>query len=297
MRPVLSRLVLLACLVTAPAALPAEERYWPPVIDPPTGVRTPGKWVWADLVTHDVGRAAEFYGAVFGWTFETYGGDDDTDTYTLVLADGVPIGGMVFDARPGDDRAAASRWVGLVSVADVGAAVAAARNGGGQVVMPARMLGARGETAVLIDPEGGVFGVVRSTAGDPPDFLGDVGEWLWIELWASDPGRLAGFYGAVAGYEPAVPAAPDAKLAFILGRDGRARAGILPRPDGVRSTAWLPYIRVASVAETIAKAEAAGARRVAGPFARGDATVAVLVDPVGAPVAIAQLAARSEDAP
>ncbi len=292
MSSVLSRLWLLACLAVVPATLVAAERYWPPVIDPPTGVRTPGKWVWADLVTHDVARAAAFYGDVFGWTFETYGGADDTDTYTLALADGVPIGGLVFDARPGDDRAAASRWIGLMSVTDVGAAVTAARNGGAQVAMPARVLGARGETAVLVDPEGGVFGVVRSAAGDPPDFLGDVGEWLWIELWATDPARLAGFYQAVGGYEPAVPAAPDAKLAYVLGRDGRARAGILPRPAGVRSTAWLPYIRVASVTATMAKAEAAGARRVAGPYTRGDATVAVLVDPVGAPVAIAEVTVR-----
>jgi predicted enzyme related to lactoylglutathione lyase len=65
----------------------------------------------------------------------------------------------------------------------------------------------------------------------------------------------------------------------------------------VRTTAWLPYIRVASVADTMARAEAAGALRVAGPFDRGDATVAVLVDPVGAPVAIAEVTTPREDAP
>ena len=53
---------------------------------------TPGRWVWGDLVTSDVAAAAEFYGKVFGWTYETYGGDDDRDTYTLALADGLPIG-------------------------------------------------------------------------------------------------------------------------------------------------------------------------------------------------------------
>ena len=59
----------------------------------------PGRWIWADLVTSDVAAAADFYGKVFGWTYETYGGDNDLDTYTLVLADKLPIGGMVFDAR------------------------------------------------------------------------------------------------------------------------------------------------------------------------------------------------------
>jgi predicted enzyme related to lactoylglutathione lyase len=284
------------CLALVSQGLAAADRYWPPIIDPPTGVRSPGKWVWADLLTADVGSAAEFYGAVFGWTFETYGGSDDTDTYTLVLADGVPIGGMVFDSRRSDPAAQASRWVGLLSVPDVGTAVAAARNAGGQLVMSPRVMGERGETAALVDPEGGLFGVVHSAAGDPPDFLGDIGEWLWIELWAADPVGMAGFYAAVAGYEPAEPASPDSPLAFVLARDGRLRAGILPRPAGVRSTAWLPYVRVASVSETMAKAEAAGARRVAGPYSRGDATVAVLVDPLGAPIAIAEVAWTTGDA-
>ena len=74
----------------------AGDRYWPPIVDPPTGKHTPGRFVWGDLVTSDVATAAEFYGEVFGWTFETYGGDDDRDTYTLALADGLPIGGLTF---------------------------------------------------------------------------------------------------------------------------------------------------------------------------------------------------------
>jgi predicted enzyme related to lactoylglutathione lyase len=293
----LPRFLLLAGLAFAATAAPADERYWPPIVDPPSGLSTPGKWVWADLVTHDVARAADFYATVLGWTFETYGGPNDTDTYTLALADGVPVAGMVFDARPGDGTPAASRWIGLISVPDVAAAVAAAKNGGGQVAMAPRRLGARGETAALVDPEGAVFGVVRSAAGDPADFLADVGEWLWIELWAAEPGPMAGFYEAVAGYEPAVPADAGSPLAFVLSRDGRARAGILPRPEGVRRTAWLPYVRVASVAEAMRRAEAAGALRVAGPFERGGATVAVIVDPVGAPLAIAEIATPPGGAP
>ena len=52
----------------------AADRFWPPIVDPPTGQHTPGRWVWGDLVTSDVAVAADFYGKVFGWTFETYGG-------------------------------------------------------------------------------------------------------------------------------------------------------------------------------------------------------------------------------
>src|SRR5512139_2598262 len=92
-------LALAAVAAIAAGVADTAERYWPPIVDPPTHQFTPGRWVWADLVTSDVAAAAGFYGKVFGWTFETYGDDDDLDTYTLVLADGLPIGGMVFDAR------------------------------------------------------------------------------------------------------------------------------------------------------------------------------------------------------
>jgi hypothetical protein len=94
-------LAMAALLAAAAGTASAADRYWPPIVDPATGQHTPGRWVWGDLVTSDVAVAAEFYGKVFGWTYETYGGEDDRDTYTLVLAEGLPIGGMVFDERAG----------------------------------------------------------------------------------------------------------------------------------------------------------------------------------------------------
>ena len=154
---------LAALLVAAAGTASAAERYWPPIVDPPTGQYTPGRWVWGDLVTSDVATAADFYGAVFGWTFETYGGEDDRDRYTLALADGLPIGGLVFDQRAMKGEIPSARWIGLMSVPDVRAAADAVISGGGKVVVAPTMLGARGETAVFKDPEGTLFGVVHST--------------------------------------------------------------------------------------------------------------------------------------
>ena len=127
----------------------AGDRYWPPIVDPATGQHTPGRFVWGDLVTSDVAAAAGFYGKVFGWTFETYGGDDDRDTYTLALADGLPIGGMVFDQRAMKGKTPSARWVGLISVEDVKAATAAVTAAGGKVVYAPVMLGERGERPSL----------------------------------------------------------------------------------------------------------------------------------------------------
>ena len=48
---------------------------------------------WIDLTSSDLGRARDFYGAVFGWTFESagpqYGG------YVNAANDGHPVAGLM----------------------------------------------------------------------------------------------------------------------------------------------------------------------------------------------------------
>lgn len=268
----------------------AADRYWPPIVDPPTHQYTPGRWVWADLVTADVATAAEFYGKVFGWTFETYGGADDNDTYTLVLSRGLPIGGMVFDARAKRGDTPSARWIGFVSVTDPTATAAAVKSHGGQVVYAPVALGERGETGVFRDPEGTLFGVVHSRNGDPADYLGDVGEWCWLDLWTGDVDRAKSFYGTVLGYDTVADgeAANDRpRVRLVAG--GYARAGIMEKRDPKASSTWLPYVRVADVKQAAAAARAAGGRVIYEPAEFSRALVAIVADPTGAPVGIVQL--------
>jgi len=281
-------------VLVAVGATPADaaDRYWPPIVDPPTGQHTPGRWVWADLVTSDVSVAAVFYGHLFGWTYETYGGDDDLETYTLVLSDGLPIGGMVFDRRAVRDSTPTARWVGLVSVPDVPTAAAVVTRLGGKVVVAPTVLGERGETAVFQDPDGAVFGAVYSSNGDPDDFSGDLNEWLWVDLWTDDVSRAADFYRAVAGYEIEPLPAGHPGQGVRLASGGFLRAGIMRKNDDRETSVWLPYVRVADVAATAQKARAAGGRVVREPVRLERATVAVIIDPTGAPVGIAQLPDR-----
>ena len=287
----LASVFMLACVPLAHSA----DRYWPPIVDPATNQHTPGRWVWADLVTGDVAHAAEFYGKVFGWTFETYGGDDDRETYTLVLAAGLPIGGMVYDARAIKDDVPSARWIGLVSVADPAAAAAAVTRNGGQVVYAPVMLGERGETAVFKDPEGTLFGVVKSTNGDPPDYLGDVGEWAWLDLWSNDVDKASQFYRAVIGYET-VPAGDtsSARSGVHLVSGGYVRAGIMQKRDPKTTSVWLPYVRVADAKKTAEVARQAGGRVLYEPVSLGTAVVGIVADTTGAPVGIVQMAASPE---
>lgn len=267
----------------------AAERYWPPITDAPTENRNPGRFVWADLVTDDVGGAAEFYGAVLGWTFRTYGGEDDHDTYTLVMAGDRAIGGMVFHEAKPDGQQPSARWLGMISVDNVRASADRVEKAGGKTLLAPRKLGDRGEVAVYVDPEGALIGAIDSATGDPEDYLGGVGEWVWIELWADDAAKATDFYTAAFGY--AVEAVPDApREAFRLRSGGRDRAGVTQkRADSKAPSVWLPYVRVTDVAATAAKASAAGGRVLVEPRPYGDALVALVLDPTGAPFAIAQI--------
>jgi len=267
----------------------AADRYWPPIVDPATAQYTPGRFVWGDLVTSDVARAADFYARVFGWTFETYGGDDDHDTYTLVLADGLPIGGMVFDQRAMKDKVPSARWIGLISVPDVRLAADAVTRGGGKVVLQPVMLGARGETAVFQDPEGALFGVVHSSSGDPDDYLGDMNEWVWVDLISANVEAAAQFYRAVAGYEVAQMPDDGPRHGVRLVSGGYARAGILEKAKASATPVWLPYVRVADAKAATDRARAAGGKVLIEPVSLERATVAVIADPTGAPIGIAQL--------
>jgi predicted enzyme related to lactoylglutathione lyase len=278
------------------ASVAVAEPYWPPITAADTGESYPGKWVWAELLTRDVGRAAEFYGKVFGWTFETYGPADDARTYTLVLADGEPIGGMVF-ANPRDRSLKRdARWIGLVSVTDVAATARAVTAHGGRVLVAPKTLGERGREALFADPEGATFGVIASATGDPDDYLAGYNEWLWNELWADDSARMADFYRQVLGYGVDDGAVPGEASGIHLVAGGRARAGILPKPAKVPSS-WLPYIRVESVADTVSRARDAGGAVVMEPGPAHGTTVAILLDPTGAPFAVAEWNPPTGDTP
>ena len=259
---------------------------WPPIGEPVASARTAGRWLWGDLVTTDVARSREFYGRVFGWQFRDIAGGDGQPGYTTIMAGDRPIGGIVA-ARNADKGA---RWIGLVS-GDPRTVSARATERGGTVVLAPRVLPGRGELAVIRDPQGANFGVILTEQGDPADFIGALHEWLWVELWTPEPGRAVDFYQAVFGYTVSA-ASGKGGTGYVLSAGGRARAGVLLSPDPGLPAAWVPYVRVAHVAQTVALAREHGARVVVAPRGHHRGQVAVLVDPLGAPFAVADWGVR-----
>jgi uncharacterized protein len=120
-------------------------------------VNEPVSLTWNELETRDPEAAKPFYGTIFGWEAETteMGGGE----YTTWRLDGQPVGGMA-DITGRVPDAVPAHWLAYFAVADTDATVARAQELGGNVNVPPMDIPA-GRFAVLGDPHGAVFGVIR----------------------------------------------------------------------------------------------------------------------------------------
>ena len=129
-------------------------------------VNEPGAWVWSELTTTDTEGSKAFYRAVFGWDEVTHtaGEGAGMEGYTEWKLGGRPIGGMMQkpDTMPAE---VPPFWMVYFAVDDADATTARVTELGGTVMMPPMDI-EPGRFAVVSDPSGAVFGVMkmRSTA-------------------------------------------------------------------------------------------------------------------------------------
>jgi predicted enzyme related to lactoylglutathione lyase len=271
-------LAALAALVFAGAvAQPASAPTPGPLSE--DGSRRAGKFIWYELITDEPEAAQRFYATVFGWTFRPVPGV--AGSYTLIENAGDRVGGMFVQARPAGG-ARGARWIPVMSVPDAGAAVEETRRSGGSVIAPLATIAGRGRHALLSDPEGVLFGVLRTEGGDPADTPVEDGDFFWLDLFARDPERAATFYRRLGGYEVDEAPAAAGATRLVLQAQGYARAGVLRMPPGLSQPGWLPYVLVEDVPATLKKVVAAGGRIVVQPDKKLlDGKVAVIVDASG----------------
>src|SRR6266699_529248 len=118
-----------------------------------TLVNEPGTVTWNELITTDPG-VVSFYADVVGLTTSTM--DMGTGPYTLFEVDGQMVGGTVAPQMPG----VPNHWHVYFAVADADAAAATAVETGG-TVMVAPFDSPVGRIAVLGDPQGAVFSILK----------------------------------------------------------------------------------------------------------------------------------------
>jgi uncharacterized protein len=284
--PIVYTIALAGMLLFLAGGCTTTRPQWPAISEAPTDVRIQGRWVWGELFADNVGTEKAFYQDVFGWQFESHG--TGTNTYTLVRVDGRPIAGIVHFPKPADAERSA-RWLPLMSVPDAAQAAQQAAASGGKVLLPSRALPGRGEVAVLADPEGAIFGVIRSASGDPADMFPAENAWLWLELWAKDAAKMAEFYRPLGAYTVTKQEGPGDRPELHLVAGGFPRAGVLEIERVDVPSTWLPYVRVKDLKQTVANIERAGGRIIVPPSPEvRNGKVAVFLDPLGAAVAVAE---------
>ena len=132
---------------------------WQPLDHKGSGVwGVPGSACWSELGTGDPDKAGDFYSKVFGWTREPFG--DSPIPYTIFQNDGVGIGG-VYKLMP-EMGPVPPHWLVYFSVEDADAAVQKATELGARVMKPADDIPGVGRFAILIDPQGAAFAIIKT---------------------------------------------------------------------------------------------------------------------------------------
>ncbi|EIM27975.1 VOC family protein [Microvirga lotononidis] len=201
-----------------------------------------GDFIWYELLTSDADAAARFYGAVTGWQTRAAQGTDRD--YRIFGSRGEDVGGLM--ALPADAARAGMRptWLGYVAVDNVDAtADEIVRAGGTEHMQPTDIPGI-GRFAMLADPQGVPFYVMRgvsdgtSTAFDQSQF----GHCHWNELATSDPTAALAFYQARFGWEKgdAMPMGEMGEYRFLQHRGQTIGAVMKRMPEGP-PPAWMFY--------------------------------------------------------
>ncbi len=231
----------------------------------------PGSFAWFDLVSNRPDQAEAFYGALFGWDFA----DGSSSEYRDISSNGVLLGGISGIENGADPKMVSSQWTPVLTLADpVEATRRALAAGGEQVGSPFRI----GDTLFsrVRDNRGALLVIQNGPDGFPLDAAGQAGVWGWADLFVDNPSRARSFYRSVAGFETR----QDGDVT-VFERDGLERGGLVGVPDNQLGSTWIPYVGVASISETVARAQELGGTQLA-----LEDRAALIIDPTGAVIGL-----------
>jgi uncharacterized protein len=222
-----------------------------------------GDFIWYELLTGDADAAGEFYGKVVGWTSSS-AGQPDMDYRFFSSGDGSDmadgVGGYMAITEDMAAGGAQPAWVGYIAVDDVDASVAAIGAAGGSVLMPATDLDGVGRMAMVADPAGAPFYVMKGASDESSGAFAatepKVGHCGWNELSSADPEAAKAFYSGLFGWakDGEMDMGPLGKYEFWKPGDGREfmLGAVMPLMPGMPMSAWTYYFRVADIDTAVA---------------------------------------------
>lgn len=248
----------------------------------------PGTPCWIDLGTPDQDAAAEFYGALFGWSVEEGEDAEATGGYRVATLRDKAVGGVMKLMEEGQPPA----WSTYICVSDADATAAKAKEAGGSVMFEPMDVLDYGRMAFIVDPTGAVLGLWQPGKNIGAGLVSETGAMNWNELNTRDVPAAKAFYADVFGwtYEDSEFEGTGTYTAINLGE--QTVGGILDITDRAPAEVpahWLVYFAVEDADATVETAKRNGAEIPAGPFDIAEVgRIAVVKDPWGAWFAVIQ---------
>lgn len=216
-----------------------------------------GDFIWYELLTSDADAAGDFYDKVVGWTSKP-SGQTDVDYRFFSSGDGTNmadgVGGYMAITPDMAEHGARPAWIGYIGVDDVDASVASIKAAGGAELMPAMDLPGVGRMAMVADPQGALFYVMRGESDEEShSFAAEypkVGHCAWNELSTTDPDGAKSFYGQQFGWtkDGEMDMGPMGKYEFLRASGGRFALGaVMPKMPDMPMSAWTFYFRVPDI--------------------------------------------------
>ncbi|MGI8522635.1 MAG: VOC family protein [Nocardioides sp.] len=236
---------------------------------------------WAELVTPDQKSAQEFYGPLFGWSFDDNDMGDDAHYYIGTVEGDAVVG--VSGQMPGMEGHPAF-WGVYLAVDDVDATTAKVEAAGGKVEAGPFDVNDNGRMSALQDPTGARINLWQAKAMVGTVRANEPGTPVWNELVTPDVDTAVRFYTDVLGMgsEPMEMGEAGAYAVLTNAEGNRIGGALPPQTDGVPPH-WNIYFYVADVDASCAQAESLGGSALAPAFdAPGVGRMAMLRDPQGA---------------
>jgi predicted enzyme related to lactoylglutathione lyase len=242
-----------------------------------------GSFIWYELMSADPDASTSFYQSVVGWTIGT--APAGAMDYRMITAADGHVGGLMRMTADMIANGAAPMWLGYFGVDDVDASVAAIVADGGRVHMPATDIPDVGRIAMVTDPQGVPFYVMRGASDQSSTAFQrmGMGHVSWNELLTSDPDAALAFYERQFAIKKvgAMPMGEMGDYSFIAHGGDEAIGAVMknPRPT---PPAWGFYFRVPDITAAKDRITAGGGTVTHGPTeVPGGEMVINAIDPQG----------------
>ena len=137
---------------------------WQPKEHKGSGIyNVPNSFTWNELGTTDTKKAGDFYSNVFGWSKEDL--PDSPIEYTMFQNGDRGAGGM-YKITP-EMGPIPPHWLVYFAVDDCDAKVKKATELGARVMKPADDIPGVGRFAIVLDPQGAAFAIIKLDHADP----------------------------------------------------------------------------------------------------------------------------------